>query len=928
MTAVDIETDDPHLKQWGPGSIRNDGEIIGVGLYNPAGLKGFYAYDSEEVKSVLANSRETKVFHNGVYDLDWLINWGHLKVEGLIEDTMTRETLLDAYKFSYQLDSLCLAHGIAGKNKGDTIDAWWEAHGGKGKAVTHLKEMPRDIVGQYCVQDCVATYNLYMAQQPLLEQEELLYANNIEARLYPALMKMRSSGFRLDWNARSLLSDKLNDEYDTGMEELERDYGIMNLNAATDLARAWKKAGIPIVYTETGRPSFASAVLDDCEHPVAQKVKHLRGLYKLLSTFIDGGFVDESYNGRIYSTFYPAKRDEGGTVTGRWSSQHINLQQIPAREDKHGTDVRSLFIPEDGCTLGAFDYKQIEYRVFTHFAIASGAPGAEHVREQYQQNPNLDFHAMGQHLMGWDNMGKAGRHLTKNFGFTCMAPDNYIATRRGYIKCRDLLPNDKLVMGTGNWRAFIGRKEQYRFTLSNGQQFCVTTDHPFKHNGARDIKEGDVFPITPCHVWGNLQTIIMFHRHEKTGYITITPDVAYMLGVWLGDGSLHYQYKTGEPSAISFCTPPENTELLQTIVGGKITIAQRGDKWTIWMVTDKMLATFIKEHCGTTTNKHVPDVIYRSPREVVIAFMTGFLDSDGTVHNNHPQLVNTNEQLMRGLARLAAMLGWEANWLSEPYKITVPKQTKIYAGVLYRLQFRHTKLLLDEFQGVVRQWSCREFRHRNVFVVKKEYIGEQDTWCMSVDPPHWYEAECCINHNSLYGLGPKSFAERFKQSLLAAHPDTAPGDLLKLAKRLMEEYALKVPFVRGTANDIQATGRRRGYVKTISGRRQRMPPDSAAYKLVNYLVQGSAADILKKALVDAWEQGVFDVLTPHAAVHDELVFSIPNTKPGVEAALQLQKCMQNAYELTVPTGVDTEVGPDWGHCNEDNFKQLLKEVEI
>ena len=115
-------------------------------------------------------------------------------------------------------------------------------------------------------------------------------------------------------------------------------------------------------------------------------------------------------------------------------------------------------------------------------------------------------------------------------------------------------------------------------------------------------------------------------------------------------------------------------------------------------------------------------------------------------------------------------------------------------------------------------------------------------------------------------------------------------------------------------------GQRRGYVKTLSGRRQRMPLDNGTYKLVNYLIQGSAADILKKAIVDAWDKGVFKVLKLHAQIHDEIVFSIPDTKEGYEACVTLKECMVHAYDLKIPLGVDTEIGPDWGHCDEDNWE--------
>ncbi len=595
VIAVDIETYDPHLKDWGPGSMRKDGYIIGIGIYSNQ-LKGFFRPEDQKVVDIL-KTPTTKVFHNGVYDLDWIMNGAGLEVNGRCEDTMTRETLLDSYAFSYALDSCCQRHGIEGKNKADTIDSYWKAIGGKGKAVEHLNEVPFDIVGKYCIQDCKATYDLFYVQQPLLEQQDLLRANDIEVRLYPLLMNMRKNGFRLQIPKLLQMSDVFTCEYDTEMDILRSKYGIpsLSLNSANDLYKIWKQEGLPIEYTTTGKPSFTADILENCNHPVAEKIHYLKGLIKA-NAFLDS-WVDLSYHNHLYPSFYPAKRDVGGTVTGRWSSANPNCQQIPARADKHGEEIRSLFIPEDGCLLGAFDFKQIEYRVFTHFAQG---PGAKEAQAQFHDH-DVDYHQMVQEMMGW-----------------------------------------------------------------------VT-----------------------------------------------------------------------------------------------------GDK----------------------------------------------------------------------------------------------KKDK-------------------------------EFRH----ITKN------------------------LNFGSIYGLGPRSFAQKFHKQLLMSHPNADPDNLTPLATSLMNEYFAKIPFVKPTCNKIMDVGQRRGFVKTLSGRRQRMPLDGGAYKLINYLIQGSAADILKKGLVDAWEQGVFNTLKLHATVHDESVFSLPRTREGYEACLHFYKCLVSSYELNIPLGVDTEIGPDWGHCDEDNWNNFKKEV--
>ena len=106
IAAIDIETKDPHLKEYGPGSIRKDGYIIGIGIYCPdMEIASFFRPEDPMVKQILSNENIVKALHNGVYDLDWIENGYDIEVRGRCEDTMTRETLLDSYAYSYSLDA-------------------------------------------------------------------------------------------------------------------------------------------------------------------------------------------------------------------------------------------------------------------------------------------------------------------------------------------------------------------------------------------------------------------------------------------------------------------------------------------------------------------------------------------------------------------------------------------------------------------------------------------------------------------------------------------------------------------------------------------------------------------------------------------------------------------------------------------------------
>jgi len=70
---------------------------------------------------------------------------------------------------------------------------------------------------------------------------------------------------------------------------------------------------------------------------------------------------------------------------------------------------------------------------------------------------------------------------------------------------------------------------------------------------------------------------------------------------------------------------------------------------------------------------------------------------------------------------------------------------------------------------------------------------------------------------------------------------------------------------------------------------------------------------MKKAMLDIWESGVCDVLGPPLlTIHDELDWSVPDTKEGREAFSESIRIMENAIKFKVPIVVEAELKADWG----------------
>ena len=76
------------------------------------------------------------------------------------------------------------------------------------------------------------------------------------------------------------------------------------------------------------------------------------------------------------------------------------------------------------------------------------------------------------------------------------------------------------------------------------------------------------------------------------------------------------------------------------------------------------------------------------------------------------------------------------------------------------------------------------------------------------------------------------------------------------------------------------------------------------YKALNKLIQGSAADMTKQAMIHLYEEGII----PHIQIHDELDISVESP----EHAKKIVEIMENAVTLEVPNKVDYESGNSWG----------------
>lgn len=128
---------------------------------------------------------------------------------------------------------------------------------------------------------------------------------------------------------------------------------------------------------------------------------------------------------------------------------------------------------------------------------------------------------------------------------------------------------------------------------------------------------------------------------------------------------------------------------------------------------------------------------------------------------------------------------------------------------------------------------------------------------------------------------------------------------------ILEQYHQRMPFVKALQEDVTRRAGSRGFIRTLLGRRCRFGTGGKdfAYKALNRLIQGSAADQSKAAMLALWEE---HQVCPLVIVHDEMGVSVSDEK----AANHVARVMETAVELLVPSKVDVAIGDSWGTAKE------------
>ena len=529
-----------------------------------------------------------------------------------------------------------------------------------------------------------------------------------------------------------------------------------------------------------------------------------------------------------------------------------NLQQVPARHEVIGPLVRSLFLPEEGELWASCDFSSQEPRLLVHYATLLGLPGSEVMQAAYLKDPRTDFHQMVADMAG------IKRKQAKTIGLgLCIAEGQLVLTNSGLIPIEQIKECHKLWDGV-EWVAhegvvFMGIKEV--ITYGN---LTATPDH-----NVWAVKSGKVpFRVAASRLdalvsTGNAGQPVRYVDRCEQG--NTAPREAS-----IRKGAMRLWNRRLET-----VRQPQEWEVLPVLRLCGAQTPSAGGAFTGELRRDAVL----------TAKGHGSHATMPKPKGPWVEELRGAWNSVRIFFSKG----------LRGISTLLA-----PSVRMDGHDDRPDQQQRELCNR------EHPEILVSREQ------------HE-----PKKYAKVYDI--INAGPRHRFTVSNVLVSNC-YGMGKHKLADSLDMSV-------------DEASALITLFHQKVPFLRSTIDAVMrrienpASG---GAIRTLLGRKCRFPlfepvqwgvnkalpyeqaiieygprvKRAMTYKGLNRLIQGSAADQTKMAMVKLNEAG-FNI---KLQLHDEIVVSVKTR----EEAEEVGRIMATAVELAIPSVVDVEVGENWG----------------
>lgn len=316
------------------------------------------------LRPYLEDSQVAKVAHHGK-DLAKKLDAWQISLAGVAFDTALAAYVLNPTARSFDLES------VADRFLGIEIDSVDDRGESAAQASFDFDgDASKDMNASARRTSAVAQLHERL-QKELDDRGSLDVFRDIEVPLIPVLRDMERRGIAVDRAYLENLGADLRTELATLETAIHEDSGVVfNINSTNQLREVlFDTLGLPVLKkTSKGVPSTDASVLAKLsgDHPVVASLVRYRELEKLRGTYVDGLLPLIESDGRIRTTF-----NQMAAATGRLSSDHPNLQNIPVRSDT-GRLVRKAFVAREGWTFVVADYSQIELRVLADMSKDPG----------------------------------------------------------------------------------------------------------------------------------------------------------------------------------------------------------------------------------------------------------------------------------------------------------------------------------------------------------------------------------------------------------------------------------------------------------------------------------------------------------------------------------------------------------------------------
>lgn len=752
----------------------------------------------------------------------------------------------------------------------------------------------RDRFYQYSGDDAADTYDVFYKTRDILKERGYWETyRKYDNPMIGILMRMHERGIKID---RAFLEDvriKLQKRIVKAEHVFKRmsnrpDINISSTKQLAELLFGKKGYHLPVIEeTETGQPKLDKGVLETMAdkgfEPASVLLEH-RNAKTMLGTFVEGllGVMDNKDVVRTWfrmtSTGYG---DEGGTVSGRLSSREPNLQNIPKDKDKDQYRIRRSFIARTGFKLVVADYSMEELRLLAHYCQD------ETMLDAFRNGRDLhSITALNVFKLKCKESEVKEKHGEERKKGKCFHPDTEVLTRRGWVKIGKLRRGEEIIQAIpedGFVRLeWVVPLEVFSMRHSSNQIVHLRN-------------EGIDLRVTPDHR--------MLGMTRDGNYFDIVPENLSKAYFWPNAGSLGAVGGGWEPSE----------DLLRLAVATQADGSYAGRRIRFGFTRErkisrmrKLLSCYEGGWSSRISSQGATEFFIKWP---LSSRIKDLLDSDKTLPWGWLNLSYRRRELVLEEAKYWDS-GTQPNWRMYSYCSFIRKNIDVLQAIA-SLNQRKTRISKLGTSLTIRdRWTTRggHLKARKYKYLRKvACLSVPSTYVLVRDGGIPVITGQTINFGTVYGVGPKTLSIQ-----MGCSEEEAENHLMGF----FGIYTGIKPWMNGTITEC----RRVGYASTLAGRRRHLPDINnhanwirghAERQAVNHVIQGSAADVIKVAMIELDEYR--DWIHVLLQVHDELVIEVKENK--VDAAMKvIKRVMEHpteVFKLSVPLIVDIKSANTW-----------------